>query len=295
MAYDFSSHSKEYEETLGKSHKYFMEAKCKELLRTIRKCNPQKILDLGCGTGEAEKILCRYLNGITGIDSSEGMIHEAKKKNMPNCEFQQADVLELPFPNGAFARIFNGKGEVKRTGFFAYDDSARGGSRVLVTDLDHNGIKERIVADTTWITITSGDRTIAHFAPYGTVYKLGMSLAVGNVDGDARLEIVTGAGRGGGPHVRMFQIDGTALGSFFAYDKKFTGGISVAVGDVNADGKDEIVTGPGRGGGPQVRIFTPAGKSIGAGFVRGLRRNSDTSRGKKPRRIVQWNLEPCSG
>lgn len=176
-------------------------------------------------------------------------------------------LLNAAFPNGAFARIFNGKGEVKRTGFFAYDDSARGGSRVLVTDLDHDGIKERIVADATWITVTSGDRTLAHFAPYGTAYKLGMSLAIGNVDGDAKLEIVTGAGRGGGPHVRMFQIDGTALGSFFAYDKKFTGGISVAVGDVNADGKDEIVTGPGRGGGPQVRIFTPAGKPIGTGFM----------------------------
>lgn len=170
------------------------------------------------------------------------------------------------FPNGAFARIFNGKGEVKRTGFFAYDDSARGGSRVLVADLDHDGIDEKIVAGATFVTVTSGNRTIAHFAPYGIAYKLGMSLAVGNVDGDAKLEIVTGAGRGGGPHVRMFQMDGTALGSFFAYDKKFTGGISVAVGDVDGDGKDDIVTGPGRGGGPQVRIFTPAGKPIGVGF-----------------------------
>ena len=109
MAYNFSAHSKEYEKTLGKSHKYFIRVKCEELLRALRKFgySPQEVLDLGCGTGEAEEILCKHLDEITGIDSSEGMIHEAKEKNIPNCNFIPADVLKLPFSDKYFDLVFS--------------------------------------------------------------------------------------------------------------------------------------------------------------------------------------------
>ena len=50
--------------------------------------------------------------------------------------------------------------------------------------------------------------------------------------------------------VRTHHID-----DFFAYDPTFSGGARVAVIDVNGDGKADIVTGAGPGGGPQVRIF----------------------------------------
>lgn len=109
MTYDFSAHSKEYERTIGKSHKYFIQVKCSELLKTLARygLTPERVLDLGCGTGETEQILCKYFGNITGIDLSEGMISEAKKKDLVNCEFRQADATRLPFADEHFDLVFS--------------------------------------------------------------------------------------------------------------------------------------------------------------------------------------------
>jgi hypothetical protein len=43
---------------------------------------------------------------------------------------------------------------------------------------------------------------------------------------------------------------------FMAYSPFFTGGVSVAAGDVNGDGYADVVTGAGPGGGPHVEVFS---------------------------------------
>ncbi len=61
---------------------------------------------------------------------------------------------------------------------------------------------------------------------------------------------------GGGPHVKVFSgVNAAELQNFFAYATQFTGGVRVATADRNADGRLDIVTAAGPGGGPHVRIF----------------------------------------
>jgi hypothetical protein len=78
------------------------------------------------------------------------------------------------------------------------------------------------------------------------------------VTGDGIAEVITGAGEGGGPHVRVFSVDAghvTELASFYAYDPAFRGGVHVAAADTTGDGVAEIITGAGPSGGPHVRVI----------------------------------------
>jgi hypothetical protein len=99
------------------------------------------------------------------------------------------------------------------------------------------------------------------FFAYNPAFTGGVTVAVADLDGDGVAEIVTGAGPGGGPHVRLFKVnpatgEAVPLGpGFFAYDAGFHGGVRVAVRDVDGDGRPEIITAPGPGGGPHVRVF----------------------------------------
>lgn len=78
--------------------------------------------------------------------------------------------------------------------------------------------------------------------------------------------IATATGPGGAPHVRAFRGEGTQLASFYAYGANFTGGVNVALGDLDGDRDDEIITGVGPGGGPHVRAFHSDGSDAGTSF-----------------------------
>ena len=94
------------------------------------------------------------------------------------------------------------------------------------------------------------------FFAYPADFHGGARVALADVNGDKRADVITGAGAGGGPHVKVFDgVNGAELRSFYAYDAAFTGGVFVAAGDVNGDGKADIITGAGSGGGPQVKVF----------------------------------------
>ena len=57
--------------------------------------NPNHILDIGCGTGNHLKSLSPHIVSGIGIDISEKMILEAKRKNLSNIQFKTCAVDEI--------------------------------------------------------------------------------------------------------------------------------------------------------------------------------------------------------
>src|SRR5205814_1368111 len=101
------------------------------------------------------------------------------------------------------------------------------------------------------------------FLAYDSAFTGGVTVATGDVTGDGKAEVITGAGFGGGPHIRVFDLErNVVVYDFFAYDNAFRGGAYVAAGDLDGDGRAEIITGAGEGGGPHVKIFSGANGSV---------------------------------
>ncbi len=110
----------------------------------------------------------------------------------------------------------------------------------------------------------------------GLQFTGGVRVAVADVGGDnggitpggqGHEEIICGAGPGGNSHVTVWEYDNEFFDpdrfiSFFAYEIGFTGGVYVGGGRFtnNMDDQsfvyEDIVTGPGEGGGPLMRIWS---------------------------------------
>src|SRR5205807_417771 len=92
------------------------------------------------------------------------------------------------------------------------------------------------------------------FFAYDQNFLGGVTVAAGPFSSTAHADIVTGAGPGGSPHVRVFNGQtGAIIHEFMAYDEAFRGGVFVSDPDLRGTGTDDIVTGAGAGGGPHVR------------------------------------------
>ena len=178
---------------------------------------------------------------------------------------------------GPQVKVFDGTTGAALKSFFAYDPAFRGGVRVAAGDLNGDGRAEIVTGagkgkEGPHVKVFDGItlQVLADFYPFDPAAKGGVYVAVGDVNGDQQLDVVTGPDKNGDPHVRAFSGLGVPLASFFAYDRAFRGGVRVAVGDVDGAGRSEIVTGPGKGKlGPRVRFFDGGtnGTSVGSEIV----------------------------
>jgi hypothetical protein len=147
----------------------------------------------------------------------------------------------------------------------------KGSVHIAIGDVTGDGFEDVVVGAGTGSTplvrvydgksLLAGEVKLAsEFYAYDPAFRGGVFVAVGDQDpARGAAEIITGAGASGGPHVRLFTQDtpGTfnPAGEFFAFQGDFRGGVRVATGDFNDDGRADIVCAAGPGGGPHVRVF----------------------------------------
>jgi fibronectin-binding autotransporter adhesin len=160
---------------------------------------------------------------------------------------------------------------------FAFAPTSHSGVRVAIGDVNGDGTPDVICAagagappiveviDGTKLNQLQSNGQIAdsallgRFLAFGPTTPGGVFVATGDVNADGRADVVVSMASG---RARVVVVDGGKLGqvqpngdiagsalfgSFFPYAASFTGGVSVAAGDVNGDGRADVITAPAYG------------------------------------------------
>jgi len=189
------------------------------------------------------------------------------------------DIITVPASGGsARVKVFDGKTGVVLEDFFAFESIFRGGAEIAIGDIQADGFNDIIVGagngggprvivydGSKFGTGTLSASVLANFFAYEDTFRNGVRVAAGNVDGltgvDRRDFIITGAGEGGGPAVKVYDgrlvpgfTEPLAKRAFFAFDSNNRDGVNVAVGQFRGDGKSDIVVGNSSGS-AIIRVF----------------------------------------
>jgi hypothetical protein len=183
--------------------------------------------------------------------------------------------------NGRMEKVGASKGTVKvfrddgrlRTSFQPFGAGYKGAINIALGDLDGNGTMEIVCGagpgggPRIAIHALNGRALTPGFFAFDSRNRGGVWVAAADLDGNGKAEIVTGAGQGLSPEVRVYNERGGLVRSWLAYASGFKGGVRVAAADLDGDRKAEVATGAGPGGGPHVRVFSAVGRAIGKGFM----------------------------
>jgi hypothetical protein len=184
----------------------------------------------------------------------------------------RAEIVVSPDQGGG-ARVqvfqFQAGQLIQRANFFGIDDPAfRGGARISLGDIDGDGTTDLVVAagfgGGPRIAIYSGrglfsssvpPKLVADFFAFEQTLRNGTYVAVGDITGDGKADLVFGGGPGGGPRVlivdaaRLLAYGTSAVeqsfGNFFAFDSSARGGVRISVKDLDGDARLDLIAATG--------------------------------------------------
>jgi FG-GAP-like repeat/FG-GAP repeat len=232
-----------------------------------------KIFDPASGT--ADTVLYPYGGvSVTSVVVALGDVNGDDVRDM---------VLSADTPSGTEVKAVDSGGK-ELANFYVLDSAIVPGASIAAGDLDGDGRAEIVLGggptNAPWPPVANGpDQRVAIYEPDGTevhafdaypgLFQGGVRVALADVEGDSRPEMITGPGPGSEPEIAVWSqhflpgVDrGTRLNHFLAFDSSFRGGVSVATGDVNGDGHAEIVAGTGSGPSSEVRVFDRAARLL---------------------------------
>lgn len=162
-------------------------------------------------------------------------------------------------------KVYKGKGQISNS-FLAFERAFQGGGFIATGDINNDGLDEIAIG----AGVGGGPRVrvfkkngkcILDFMAFESTFKGGVDVAIGNIDGKGKAEIIVTKATSGQAWVKVFRGK-KQIRNFLALTPLHVGGASVSSGDVDGDKKDEIVVGSGLGSKSHVKVFNGKGREF---------------------------------